>query len=178
MIQPKFSFEVSKEATEKNLTLLLENNFDLHSLLNEHRGTSVTSYGSEFKSPHELEALFYRHPRWPQLKNIISKGSNWQLEKVNDFTRREDVRLAISRGNHKSAVTHHDVLESAIKKEIERGWILMLPKDCARFIPNLMISPMGVAEQLGVSSSGEFIPKQRITHDLSFPGQVSNESVN
>ena len=67
-IQPKFSFEVSKEATEKNLTLLLENNFDLHSLLNEHRGTSVTSYGSEFKSPHELEALFYRHPRWPQLK--------------------------------------------------------------------------------------------------------------
>ena len=37
---------------------------------------------------------------------------------------------------------------------------------------------MGVAELLGVSETGEFIEKLRITHDLSFPAAISNQSVN
>ena len=37
---------------------------------------------------------------------------------------------------------------------------------------------MGVAEQLGVTASGDFEPKLRVTHDLSFPGAYSNESIN
>ena len=37
---------------------------------------------------------------------------------------------------------------------------------------------MGVAEQLGVSTTGEFMPKKRLTHDLSFPGSFSGKSVN
>ena len=37
---------------------------------------------------------------------------------------------------------------------------------------------MGVAEQLGVTSSGTFETKRRVTHDLSFAGECSEESVN
>jgi len=37
---------------------------------------------------------------------------------------------------------------------------------------------MGVLGQLGVSKTGEFIKKVRITHDLSFPAAISNQSVN
>ena len=37
---------------------------------------------------------------------------------------------------------------------------------------------MGVADQLGIDSNGEFVSKLRITHDLSFPGAVSGESIN
>ena len=37
---------------------------------------------------------------------------------------------------------------------------------------------MVVAEQLGVSATGEFVPKKRLTRDLSFPGSYSGKSVN
>jgi hypothetical protein len=40
------------------------------------------------------------------------------------------------------------------------------------------MAPMGVADQLGVSATGEFIEKLRVTHDLSFPGSESKESIN
>ena len=43
--------------------------------------------------------------------------------------------------------------------------------------PGLVMSPMGVAEQLGVISTGEFVPKKRLTHDLSFPGQYPGKPV-
>ena len=37
---------------------------------------------------------------------------------------------------------------------------------------------MSVVEKLGVSESGTFVPKKRLIHDLSFPGAVSDESIN
>ena len=37
---------------------------------------------------------------------------------------------------------------------------------------------MGVIERLGIAETGEYIPKKRITHDLSWPGQITGESVN
>lgn len=45
-------------------------------------------------------------------------------------------------------------------------------------IPDIEISPMGVAERLGVAETIEYIPKKRITHDLSWPGKFSKESIN
>ena len=37
---------------------------------------------------------------------------------------------------------------------------------------------MGVTEQLGINASGQFVPKLRITHDLSFSGKESGELIN
>jgi hypothetical protein len=37
---------------------------------------------------------------------------------------------------------------------------------------------MGVADQLGISATGEFVSKLRVTHDLSFSQAVSGESLN
>ena len=65
-----------------------------------------------------------------------------------------------------------------MRKEILKDWNLVLPAEQVLHIPNLQISPMGVAEALGVDASGNFIPKLRVTHDLSFPGAVSGQSVN
>ena len=36
-------------------------------------------------------------------------------------------------------------------------------------IPGLILNPMGVASHMGISVSGEFTPKLRVTHDISFP---------
>ena len=178
MIVPKFRFAVSREAINYNLSVLRQNDYNLHNILNPSNSLSVTSYGSEFQSVQDLDNLLCRHPRWPNLQKILENGSHWFLNDIDDVKRKEDVDLNLLRGNHKSAKIHQDFLSNALKKEIQRGWILALPIECATHIPNLMLSPMGVANQLGINNSGDFVPKLRVTHDLSFPGQASNESVN
>ena len=40
------------------------------------------------------------------------------------------------------------------------------------------MSSMLVTEHLGVSATGEFLPKKRLTHYFSFPGSYSGKSVN
>ena len=90
----------------------------------------------------------------------------------------QDVQAAFSRGNHKSAGKNSDFLASAIKKEIMRGYNLILPGECHEHIPELVLNPMGVATHLGVTALGKFEPKNRVTHGLSFPGGISGKSVN
>ena len=115
------------------------------------------------------------------MKEKLEKGCyfpDFPVEDLEDNIRKQDVKEALHRGNHKSAEKHAAHLEKAISKEIKKGWNLLLLEEHAMQIPDLEISPMGVAEQLGVSETGEFVEKLRITHDLSFPGIISNESVN
>ena len=45
-------------------------------------------------------------------------------------------------------------------------------------MPNLELASIDVAKHLGINSLGEYITKQRVTHDLSFPGIKSKESIN
>ena len=45
-------------------------------------------------------------------------------------------------------------------------------------LPSLILSPMGVASHTGVMQDGTFKTKDRVTHDLPFPGEVSRESIN
>ena len=63
-------------------------------------------------------------------------------------------------------------------KEVIKGWNIILPDTKYTFIHNLILNPMGVAAQCGISAFGEFIDKLRITHNLSFPGKISEQSVN
>ena len=177
MIDPEFKFDTSTEAASFNWNLLSSNNFNLESILNR-RVRSATSYGSEFKSTADLEPLLQFHPRWPILKEKLENGSLFPLAQVSEVERSNDLEAAFTRGNHKSAQKNTDFLAKAIKKETKKGWLLCLPEDKYNQIPGLCLSPMGVAEQLGVTASGEFEPKLRVTHDLSFPGAYSNESIN
>ena len=175
---PEFKFEVSQEAAEFNFVLLEKNSFNLHALLNKEEIRSVTRLGSEFKSVQELEPLLHQHPRWQRLKDLFVNGSDWPLLKMDDEKRNQDLVEMIKRGNHKSADRHQEFLSSALTKEVLKGWELILPLSRATAIPGLCISPMGVVEQLGINKDDEFVPKRRLTHDLSFPGIVSNESIN
>ena len=63
-------------------------------------------------------------------------------------------------------------------KEICKGWILVLPEDKYDSIPELVLNPMGVATHIGITPEGTFDPKRRVTHNLSFPGFYSEESIN
>ena len=176
--KPKVIFEVSPLAAYKNYFTLLKAGFDLDKVLDQENSRSVTSYGSEFKAVDDLDNLMRLHPRWPKLRKRLIQGSNWLLNDILESERQEDLDLAVTRGNHKSAVIHKKFLAEALEKEVKKGWILALPLEKATSIPHLTLSPMGVVEQLGINEHGDFVPKRRITHDLSFPGQSSNSSIN
>ena len=83
----------------------------------------------------------------------------------------------MTRGNHKSASQNNKFLLQAFKKEIKQGWMLALPADCYNEILELFLNPMGVATHVGITYTGKFLPKNRVTHDLSFPGTISGLSV-
>ena len=178
LFAPKFRFEVSDEAALFNFITLKRHNFDLEAVTNSKSTPSITGYGSEFKSPALLENLLKRHPRWEIFKDRLENGAPFPLTSLPEDQRIDDLEAARERGNHKSAERHKIFLADAFKKEISKGWNLILPEEKAHEIPNLEIAPLGVADQLGVSASGDFIKKLRVTHDLSFPGAFSGESVN
>ena len=174
---PIFKFETTKEAARYNLHLLREAKYDLQKICNEGK-RSILKFGSEFKPVHELDKLFKFHPRWHRLQKILTRGVDFHLERIDDDLRRKDLMAAIARGNHKSAQINNEFLSNALEKEISQGWMLVLPGDCTNEIPGLILNPMGVATHVGISETGKFVPKKRLTHDLSFPGAVSGLSVN
>ena len=175
--QPKFKFTISEEAATYNYNLLKNSGFDLNKLLNPGK-TCCTSYGSEMKSTEKLEKLLGKHPRWNILKEKLSYGCEYPVKDLDEEVRLLDLKENLNRGNHKSAKRNEEHLGKAMMKEIKKGWGLILPEDSVLKIPNLELAPMGVAEHLGINSLGEYITKQRVTHDFSFPGIKSKESIN
>ena len=63
-------------------------------------------------------------------------------------------------------------------KEVQKGWGLILTEDSALSVPNFELALMVVIEHPGINFLGEYVPKKRIIHDLSFQGFKSNESIN
>ena len=176
---PPFKFEASKEAAAYNLAHLRQHNFDLlESVVNTPTTKHVLCYGSEFKSTAALEQLLQRHPRWQAMKDKLENGASFPAEEISEQERVNDLVERLQRGNHKSAERNADFLASALKKEIAKGWLLPLPASEALSIPSVELAPMGVATHLGINAEGEFIAKDRLTHDLSFPGAYTGESIN
>ncbi len=135
-------------------------------------------FGSEFKDTKELEKLLKNHARWNKSKSILTEGVNFDLEDLPEELRKEDLEAVYKRGNHKSAAQNSEFLSAVMKKETSQGWVMVLPEYCYKEIPGLVLNPMGVVMHLGITDKGEFLPKSRVTHDLSFPGAVSSTSVN
>ena len=176
---PPFRFDLSDEAASHNFEVLRKKKFSLEKVLAS-SAFSPCHFGSEFKETKILEKLFFSHTYWPRMKRILEEGTSYKYSK-NDLpedTRKLDLEAALIRGNHKSAKTKESVLEKAFIKEVHLGYQLPLKPHHIRIIPNVRMSPMGVADQLSINELGEIIEKDRVTHDLSFPGEASEESIN
>ena len=177
MQPPQFHFDTTAEAAIHNFNLLKENDFQLEALLNSPIN-SATAYGSEFKSINQIRPLLQRHHRWPQLQARLANGADFPLRELPEEISHKDFIAALDRGNHKSADKNINFLANAMQDEVKKGWALIIRAEDARKYPHLSLAPLGVAEHIGISASGEFTPKLRVTHDLSFKGAYSDESVN
>ena len=109
---------------------------------------------------------------------MLQHGCHFPVSDLEEKIRLQDLVGNIERGNHKSASKKDKILSDTILKEVKKGWCLILPEDKAHIIPDLEIQPMGVATRMGITETGDFIPKDRVTHDCSWPGKASGESIN
>ena len=161
-------FIASDQAANHNLKILKDNDFNLEKICQ--RGSrSVMTFGSEYKPVAELKKLFGKHPRWNKFHDILTFGVNFDLEYMDEDLRLKDLNAAYERGIHKSAKKNEHYLSKDMTKEIEQGWSLILPENCYKDIPGLILNHMGVATHLGITSTREFSFKNRVTHDLFSP---------
>jgi hypothetical protein len=73
---------------------------------------------------------------------------------------------------------HQDIVLSTVTKEIEKGWVLVLPLSAHQSLPHSMICPIGIAEQVNYMADGATTIKNRITHDQTFQLLEVSELVN
>ncbi len=134
-------------------------------------------YGSEFREVATLSSIFQRHPNWKRMSRILTHGSEWPLEPINDECRLADVREALIFGNHKGASVKPDLLLQLMSKDVHFGYCLPLPLAKAEKNPGILIALMNIQKQNTIDEFGRIIPKDRQTHDQSFKWS-SGTSVN
>ena len=175
--KPIFEFDLTVEAAEKNF-LVLTRKFggDLQKAIDAQEGSPL-SYGSEFKAVPILAQIFSRHPTWKKMESILSNGSTWPLQPIDNDNRLLDINDALAFGNHKGASQQHELLLNLIQDDVERGFALPLPLDKIKQINGTVIAPMNIQTQATINEYGEIIPKNRMTHDQSWKWQ-SETSVN
>jgi hypothetical protein len=140
---------------------------------------SPLSYGSEFRDSWKLAPILHDHPLWTRFKSILDNGSIFPLkDPPPEDVRLQDFDRILEYKNHKSARMMENILNEHLLKEVQRGWLIPLKPRDARKLNNASISPMGVVSQSTINELGEIIPSNRVTHDLSFPGPISGQSIN
>jgi hypothetical protein len=104
---------------------------------------SQISFGSEFRSPSDLEELLSDHPFWKRLKDILLNGATFPLRPISNELREKDLLFHQERGNHKSATHQNKIIDDIILDYIHRGYALPLPTDILLKIPNASLAPLG-----------------------------------
>ena len=166
-----FRFERTHEAAHHNSRMILENGGDLESLVSS-LSYSFTHYGSEFRDIVLLEELLSSNNKWSELKSIINKGVDYEMDEINEDDRKMDIDFHLNRGNHKSASTDMGLktINKAFDKEVSLGWQIPILPNSIKDIKGACITPLGIATQWTINARNERILKERVTHDCTFPG--------
>jgi hypothetical protein len=152
--------------------------FDFSRLVNENRETTL-GYGSEFRPLTQLRRILGQHPNFSELEKIISHGMDYRF--ATDLPERErETELAgiTERGNHQSAVNRTVHVAKALTKDVIHGFSMPILQETVPRLKGAMAQPLGMAEQLALTESGERVPKFRLTQDLSFSLTGEKISVN
>lgn len=173
---PRFVFEFSRSAAEKNGRILQEFDWSLERALAS-QALSPLGPGSEFRRPEVISRILGRHPLWPRIESLLVDGSDWALEGISESDRAESVKSNIERGNHKSASDRPEILRELMLDDVAHGFTLPVPLSALGLIPGTEVAPMGIAAQSTINEWGEIVPKDRPTHDLSFQVGAA-ESIN
>ena len=166
-----FKFENTQEAAKHNDQLLKKHNYDMAEVLRTYDNT-VLHPGTEFRHVEVLRKLLGQHKDWPKLEKIITTGIQYGFRDdihYSESQRTTDIKASIQRGNNKSALDpiHKEFILKNYTKEVERGWMLPIPKTTVQKMKGGGVIPIGIATQHTVNEQGNRIEKHRLTHDCS-----------
>ena len=166
-----FRFKRTHEAAHHNSKMILENGGNLETLLSS-LSYSFTHYGSEFREVDLLEELLSSKNKWSDLKSIVNKGVDYEMDEINEDDHKLDIDFHLDRGNHKSASTDMGLktINQAFDKEVSLGWQIPILPDSIKNIKGACVTPLGIASQWTINAKNERIVKERVTHDCTFPG--------
>ena len=118
MAEHDFVFDLSMAAAEKNADLLLNKYGGKLADAIDANKHSILGYGSEFRPVEVLTKIYKNHPVWDRMKSILSNGSDWPLETIDESQRIADVEAAISFGNHKGAEERREELAELVSNDV------------------------------------------------------------
>ena len=174
---PVLQFEYSEAAAQHNFDVLKQHDFDLEKIMKSDPHSPLRP-GSEFRPVPILDPIFASHPMWPKARSTMLHGAHYFLTPLDDELRKKDLEEAILFGNHKSAIKHGPATMAALQKEVTKGWQLPIPMKNLLEIPHLVMTPVGMAEQMKLQASGERKPDLRLTHNMSMVFKSSGTSLN
>ena len=169
--QSRIHFQFNAEAALANIQILADADFSIKKLLHT-EGLTTLSPGSEFRSSQSLFPLFDFHQNADKLKSIIEIGVRYSFVEGFDYSEEDrlaDLRQAtLSNINNKSAVMRPEIVEKAIRKDIERGLSFAIPLATAFEIRDKIgFIPLGTADQWTRGDNGDPRLKVRTTQDCS-----------
>ena len=163
----EFQFEWSSTAATHNWSILEQYGLNFQQAL-EAQPISAVTPGSEFRPVSKLAHFLSEHPLWPNCSRWLTTGVEFPLAPLSEEDRMQDLEATLARGNHKTADKWKAEIEQALKKEVQRGWQLPLPKAAAQLLPGAIIAPVGMAEQETIDDQGNIVDKLRLLHDQSY----------
>ena len=106
------------------------------------------------------------------------KGCMISLTPQDAALEREDLELGLQLGNHKGAVNQSQVLNTLVTKDVTHAFALPITEEAAKKIDGGVWAPLNITEQWTINEHGDRVEKQRLTHDQSFLGLASEQSIN
>ena len=161
-------FSTAKEALLKNSELLEAYDYDLERLLAAFPSTTLDP-GSEFRPLEQLEKVLGSHPKFDSFRPILIEGMRYEFRReLSEEERIKELGAMLERGNHKSAKDDTAEVERLLGKDVEHGFSLPVLTSIVKKIKWAMVQPAGLASQFALQPDGSRVPKDRLTHDLTF----------
>jgi hypothetical protein len=174
---PSILFQATTQAAARNWELLRKKGGSLARLLLE-QPFSVLSLGSEFRPVTNLAKLLGSHPLWPRWDEALSHGASYPLEDYANEEMTLDLSEQLARGNHKSAQQCLKVLTALNSTDVKHGYSFCLPEAALSEIAGAAVAPHGIVHQGTINELGQYMSKDRPTHDQSFSARREGRSIN
>lgn len=94
------------------------------------------------------------------MKLILTNGSIWPLEDLNDDDQKGNLRESLTFGNHNAAKTHPDLLQKLREKNVIHRYSLPLPLHITCLLVGVVISTMNIASQSTIKKLGQIVEKE------------------
>ena len=137
-VKTKFDFRMTKNAAKNNEKNSGTIQVYLTRVISGHPNSHI-SYGSEFRPWEVLSPLLHISPHWLDVKDSLSNGARFPLERLSPKRRLLDLEDAIARGNYKSATDSPATLETLIKKDVDAGFQLSVTIEFLLQIPHAIV---------------------------------------